>query len=794
MNVPYSWLKELVSDVPNALTTADLLTGIGLSVERVYDLPAPPRGVVVARVEAVSEIGDSEHLLKASVSDGKQQYSVVTGAPNTETGMLTALAKPGTTLPATGLTVERREMAGVLSEGVLCSPRELGLYDYGGGLLVFGDDVEPGLELAEVWPAETVIELELTPNRADAFSLLGVARDLAAKLGTPFKHPALAEKLDLGDRSVSNGLKVISEDEACPRFTLRLIEGVSVKPSPIWLQRRLAALGLRPRNNLVDVTNFVTFELGQPSHTYDRDCLQDGTIVVRRAQQGERMTALNEEVLEFTEDDLLITTPIPPNPPYEGGNKRGDLDSKPVGLAGVIGGLDDSVSKTTRAVALEVAWFEPVTVRKAAKRHSLSTDASYRFERGVDPNLQPLANARVAQLLVQVSGGKLHPGLTELGDDRALRHIPFRPSRVEFLMALKVPIPEQKRYLEALGCEVEVRAEDDWLITAPSWRFDLAIEEDIIEEVARLHGYDDIPSTLPAMYFIPKDTDSTHRSFKSALAGMGFQETINYVFSSDEELKRAAAPEASVRLQSPPNVERSVLRTALYPGLLNAAQLNHTVADLALFEIGRVFRDQETERLGLLVRGKWLGGVWREDKPLDFFLFKGLCEKLAETVGAELKLEPKAFSHLHPGVSAEVFWNGEARGWLGLLHPRIAAAYDLPETYLAELDMPLAGAAMNFSDYERQPFAERDLAVIAPEDVTYAALEDLVQRAAGERLESIAPFDVYTGKPIPEGKRSIALRLHFRHPERALRDDEVDAYMANVISAVSSTGYDIRDR
>ena len=419
MNVPLSWLEEFLPELPDTLaelggerleTLVDLLNGIGLAVERTFELPASPKGVVVARIESVSKVENSDHLLHAEVNDGTKRYSIVTGAPNTEVGLLTALAKPGTALPGAGFTVSVREMAGVQSEGVLCSPRELGLYDYGGGLIVFGEDAPVGTELFELWPAETVLELELTPNRADAFSLLGVARDLAAKLNLTLEHPApaLNDSSSQGDPSKDDGLRVEVRDEAaCPRFTLRLIEGVSVEPSPVWLQRRLASLGLRPRNNVVDVTNYVTFELGQPSHAYDRADLKDGTIVVRRAQAGETLTALNEMTLEFSADDLLITTPD--------GN-----GTQPIGVAGVMGGLHHSVKSSTQNVALEVAHFDPVTIRKTAKRLGLSTDAHYRFERGVDPNLPLLASARAAHLIAELGGGTLHPGLTEVGGRRSL--------------------------------------------------------------------------------------------------------------------------------------------------------------------------------------------------------------------------------------------------------------------------------------------------------------------------------------------------------------------------------------
>ena len=802
MNVPLSWLLTFFGTetgqngllqkldelaVPGldpeaarlgALT--QLLDGLGLSVERTFETPPVPEGVVVADIVSVTKVEGSDHLLLTQVDTGSGEAQVVTGAPNTRIGLRTALARPGATLPAVGLEVTAREVAGVRSEGVLCSPRELGVYDYGGGLIALGDDAPVGTALYELWPAETVVELELTPNRADAFSLLGVARDLAAKLELPFVHPAAG--LSLGDLDEDDGLSIaVNDPVGCPRLVLRRIDGLSVKPSPVWLQRRLAALGLRPRNNLVDVTNYVTFELGQPSHAYDLVDLRGGELVVRRARTGETLTALNEAKLSFSPADLLIATPT-----AEG-------DTKPIGVAGVIGGLDHSVKPDTRSVALEVAHFDPVTVRKTAKRLGLSTDAHTRFERGVDPNLPPLAAARAASLLAELGGGTLHPGVSEVGGDLARQKVSFRPSRVAFLTTLEVPLEQQKKYLGALGCHVDPIARDEWQVTPPSWRFDLELEADLVEEVARLYGYEHIGTSVPTLAFIPTGHDTTHRSLRNLLVGFGLQETMTYTFSSDDELLRSRAPTANVRLANPPSLERSVLRTALYPGLLNAAQTNRG-EPLALFEVGQVFEAAEEERLALLMRGAWSGGGWLPEQPVDFYVFKGVLEKFAATLGAELRLEPDAAPALHPGVSAAVFWDGVQIGFAGRLHPAVAADYELGETYLAELTLPLTGRTVNFHEFSRQPFAERDLAVIVPKTVLYAELSALVKAAAGELLSSLEPFDVYEGNPVPENKRSVALRLRFRDPLRALDNDEVDAHMEDVITALAQEGYDIRDR
>jgi phenylalanyl-tRNA synthetase beta chain len=467
--------------------------------------------------------------------------------------------------------------------------------------------------------------------------------------------------------------------------------------------------------------------------------------------------------------------------------------SQPIGVAGVIGGLHHSVKATTTSVALEVAHFDPVTIRKTAKRLGLVTDARTRFERGVDPNLPPLAAARAAQLMAEVGGGRVHAGRTEFGGDRPLKQVAFRPARVPFLTALEVPEEVQRRFLEGLGCRVAAKGER-WEVTVPSWRFDLGIEDDLVEEIARLYGYEHIPQTVPVMDFIPSGADVTHRGLRTLLASMGFQEVVAYSFTSPHDLARAGAPEASVRLAHPPSLERSVLRTALYPGLLAAAQGSRGER-LALFEVGRVFLDSEREHLALLLRGPWAELPWSNTALSgDFYTFKGLLERLAETLGATLSLQPSPHPALHPGVSASAFWNGREVGFVGQLHPEVAAQFELEATFVAELTLPLESEEDAFRDFSRQPFAERDLAIIAPAEVTYARLAALAREAAGEWLESVVPFDVYAGPPIPEGGRSVALRLRFRHPTRALEGDEVDSYMARLIAALAREGYSIRDR
>jgi phenylalanyl-tRNA synthetase beta chain len=779
MRVPVSWLRELLAELPDDAAIADLLAGLGLGVERIESTAAAPTGVVVARIEALEPLPESEHLQLARIFDGVGERFVVCGASNARAGMLSAYAPPGVTLPGMHEPLAERVVAGAPSQGMLCSPRELGLYDHALGLIEFANDVAPGDALAVRWPAETVIELELTPNRADAFSLLGVARDLAAKLHLSLKHPAAGLEAAYGDPAVDDGLQVrLADPERSPRLVLRRIDGLRVGPSPVWLQRRLAHLGMRPRNVVVDVTNLVTFELGQPSHAYDLRALPTGMLEVRRAQAEEALVTLADERLLLDTDDLVIATSSPSGA------------SHAIGLAGVIGGRDDSVRDDTTSVAIEVASFQPAGIRRTARRHKLVTDARIRFERGVDPAITRLASARVTNLLAALAGGVPHPGVSITGEEPLSPvAIDYRPSQVEFLMALTIPPAEQSAALERLGCQVVELAPDAWSVTPPSWRMDMALEVDVIEEVSRLHGYEHIGTSVPDLVFVPPATDPTHRRLRERLVGAGMVEAIGYVFTGDEELARARVPAAHVRLSEPQGVERAVLRTSLLPGMLGMARLNRDAQRLRLFEIGRVFGLQEEERLALMWRGEGAGSGWRSAQPHDPYAAKGQLETLAESFGAELTLRPHPFDDLHPGISAEVLWDAEVVGRFGRVHPEVVAAWGCGELTYAELRLPLTFHPPLLHELPRQPYAERDLAVVLPEAVSYQTLVARCRAAAGERLVELYPFDIYQGPQLEAGEKSVALRFRFRDPARALTDGEVDAEMDAVMASLRASGY-----
>lgn len=778
MRIPLSWLQTFFEeDLPHTDELVHAFLDLGLSPEEVIELPGPPAGVKTARVVSVTPL--TEQLTDVVVTHGDTEYRVVCGAPNVAAGQVVAHVMPGASLTLGEIGV--RDIQGVTSHGMLASPTELGLYDYSGGLLELPIGTPLGQELAELWPAETVIVLEVTPNRADAFSVLGVARDLAAKLDKNLID-VTPPVTDLPEEEAV----VITINDAHPEngFSARIIDGLQVEPSPIWVQRHLAAVGQRPLNNVVDVTNYVMFELGQPTHAYDLNVLETddegrATIGVRRAESGEQLRLLNDDEIELTADDVVIYT----------GTDLG----RPIGLAGVMGGSDDSIESTTTSVLLEVASFDHVAIRLNGKRHKLLSEARTRFERGVDPALPEAASARVVALLEQIAGGTARPGFTWQRANTDRPTITFDPARVEFLTAVAVPLDAQQGILERLGCTVEV-IDGTWRVTPPTWRYDMNIEEDVVEEVIRLHGYEHIGLSRPDMFFTPAETDPTFFGLRTDLVAMGFQELISYVFTGPKHLAATNAPEAAVELSEPQGVERSVLRTALYPSLIDAAQVNRRESQLALFEIGRVFLgDVEEERLALLLSGERFGNGWSTSIPADFYALKGVLERLAKGLGVTCTVEPSSEPHLHPGVAGTVIWDEKPIGTIGQLHPSIAAEFELPPTWIAEVRMPLAGANLQFTDIVRQPYNERDLAIIVPSTVTFHELASLCVAHGGEKLESVKPFDVFASEErLGAGLKSVAVRLQFRDATRALRDEEVDSFVTNILAALHERGYEIR--
>lgn len=779
MNVPYSWLREFLPDLPEPEALPELLDSLGLAVEEVRRLPAPPKGVVFGRVLTAEQVPGTD-LKKLEVDVGRTVVTLVSGAANARAGIGLAVALPKAVL-ADGSQVAVRTIRGLVSEGMATSPAELGVGAYAGGLLELpADALEPGRELAEVWPEEVVFELELTPNRADAFSVLGVARDLAAKLGQQLVLPPSDVEESPAPRFVT---VEVADPAGCDRYLARYAGELQVGPSPLSAQRRLLAVGLRPINNVVDATNYTLWELGNPLHAFDLESVQGG-IVVRNAEPGEKIVTLDGEERQLIPEDLVIA-------------RKTENGSEPVAIAGVMGAANSEVTPETREVVLEAAHFDPVRVRLTARRLGLSTDASYRFERGVDPNLPPFAAARFLHLLQRWTGCRVGDVVVEVGGDQPRRVLPFRPSYANRLLGTEFGPADQLAALERLGCEVSGEGEPH-TVRPPTWRVDLNIEEDLVEEVGRLLGYEHVPTEPLALIPAPDNLNAEEayrreEELRRAMRGLGGWETIHYTWQSPAFLSLVRAPEPRHFLKNPMDQSKNALRTALYPGLLETLKANAGEPHRFFFELGHVFPGDEETHLAAVLGGPLLEANWQPAYGEGYPAAKGLLEALAARSGAQVEVRPQAHQPLHPGVSGTVYWNEEPRGFIGRLHPEVEAALELGPVHLFELALPLPEAERTFRDLPKFPPARRDLAVVVPENVAHIVVLDLIRRFGGPYLEAAELFDVYRGKPLPEGHKSLAYHLSFRHPERTLTDDEVDREMGRIVTAVLEAGYKIRE-
>lgn len=838
MLVSIEWLKSLLPGlgVSARLDDAEIeavaarLTGAGLEVEGKARLGAGLDGVVVALVRKVEPHPKADKLRLATVFDGTLEQTVVCGAPNVAEGQKVALARLGTTLP-NGMTMERRRIRGVPSEGMLCAEDELGLSNDHEGILVLPADAKEGAPLADALGLrDVVLELGVTPNRPDALSHLGVARELAALLD--LATPVVSARLDERGTPASQLARVRIEDpEGCARYAGRVVTGCTIRPSPRWVQDRLRALGQRPISNIVDATNLVLLELGQPLHAFDLDRLAGAEIRVRRAEPGESIALLDGSKKRLHPSDLVIA----------------DAEA-PVALAGVMGGSTSEVSAgdgegrpSTTRVLLESAWFDPASVRRTARRHGLHTEASHRFERGADPGMVETALDRCAELIAAWSGGTVHPGrvLAE-GMARARRSIPIRPGRASLLLGRPVDTGEIVKTLSRLGLEevpapassgsksgggLELtaggaegsgREETLWFVS-PTWRVDLEIEADLIEEVGRLAGYDAVPMAMPPTTSEPwrgapeRDPEAEARA---CLVGEGHLETISLAFASPQKAELFLPPERSpVVVANPLGEESRWMRPSLLPALLEAARHNQdllpSITDLRLFEIGRTFGwgtstelPEEISQIAVLLRGRRSPRSWASGGELvDPFDLKGVVEALVETFRVEPRYETAEVPYLHPRSATRLVVGLEGLGVMGEVHPDVAARFGLegPPVLVAELSLDTLAAARGREARHRPlpklPPAQRDLSFFIGREVEAVRVLDLVQEVAPPELESVRIFDVYEGRGVPEGMKSLAFELVFRAPDRTLADTDVDAAQAAIVRAVSDRlGGRLRDR
>jgi phenylalanyl-tRNA synthetase beta chain len=789
MRISLQWLRDWVDtgdDVP-ALTHA--LTMAGLEIEGVERAGPPLKGIIVGEVLSVTKHPDADKLNVCRVATGSEELQIVCGAPNVRAGMKAPLATIGAVLP-NGTQIKKAKLRGVESQGMLCSARELELTEDSSGLFELPKELQTGADLvAALGLDDTVLEVNLTPNRGDCMSVAGIAREVAAARGTPLNPPAIAAV----PAQISDTFPVrLEAPQGCPKFVGRVLRGVNGNAaSPFWMQERLRRAGLRPINAVVDVTNYVMLELGQPMHAYDLNRLQ-GAIVVRFARDGEKLQLLDGRTVELTSDVLVIA------------DERG-----PLGMAGVMGGEESGISNATTDVFLEVAFFDPNTIAGRGRRYGLVTDASQRFERGVDPLLQERAIERATELLLVCAGGQAGPTIVHgTAAPRSVQPVRLRHDRIQKVLGAQISPERVADLLSRLGMKLEQSAgAQEWHVTAPSWRFDIGLEEDLIEEVARLYGYDNIPEqTAQIEQVLPQWSERRVRNERAAdlLVDRGYQEAITYSFT-DASWQSILLPETAFALANPISAELGVMRLSLWPGLLHVLRENQRRQQqrVRLFEIGRRYDSTgaETEVVAGVAAGDALPEQWgSETRAVDFFDVKADVEALLALAGERSNVRFVADTHpaLHPGQCARIWRGDRPAGWIGALHPAHAARMDLTyPVFVFEIETETAFAAElpEFREISKYPAIRRDIAVIVDEALAADPLIATVREGGGELLKEVSVLSVYRGPQIQKGKKSIALGLQLQDTSRTLTDQEADAVVARVVERLAKQhGAAIRDK
>ena len=782
MKFSENWLREFVNPPVDRAELCQRLTMAGLEVENVEFLGANLGGVVVAEILACEPHPNADKLRVCKVSVGSgEPLQIVCGAPNARPGLKAPLATIGAILQ-NGVEIKKAALRGVESNGMLCSAKELQIDANASGLMELPADAPVGKSLSEyLGLPDAAIELKLTPNRPDCLGLRGLASDVGALFGVPVNEPK-AEPVASTSAAQREILLEASAD--CPRFCGRMIEGIDAHaPTPFWMAERLRHCGLRPISLLVDVTNYVMLELGQPMHAFDASKLA-GTIAVRHARAGEKLKLLDEREVTLDADFLVVTDA-----------------GKPVSLGGIMGGYDTRITTDTRDVFLEAAHWRPAAIMGRSRKLGMHTDAAHRFERGVDPELPRIAIERATRLILDAAGGSAGP-LTEAlraGDLPQHEPVRLRRDRLKRVLGMAVPDIEVARILTALGMRVESIA-DGWRVTPPSRRFDIEIEEDFIEEVARVHGYEKVPTRTPSGELrlgLRPEAQLAPQRLRAQLAARGYREAICYSFVARELLQRWTLDDGLVALANPLSADLAVMRTALLPGLVEALKhnLNRQQDRVRLFETGLVFRqvgDELTQlpHLAGAACGRAAQESWATDKrELDFFDVKADVESALALAGhrSDVGFRQLASAHLHPGRSAEILLDGKAAGLIGGLHPRLLKALDLDcDIYVFELDLAAlsTGQVPRARALSRFPSLRRDIAVVLPVEVSYAAVEACVRGALGQQLAEVVVFDQYLGANLGSGAKSLAIGLILQDDSRTLTDEDADTSMAQALAAL----------
>ncbi len=797
MKVPYRWLREFAETDAPPEDVAERLTMAGIEVAGLARIVEGLRGVVVGEITGIAPHPAGPPLRVCEVATGTARHTVVCGAPNVRPGVRAAFAPPGAVLPG-GRRIEAAVVRGRVSEGMLCSEVELGVGDEAGTILLLGPDAPLGGDLADYLGLDDVVlEVEVMPNRPDCLSVVGLAREAAALTGGRFRPPEIRVPEE-GPPAAELTAVRIDAPELCSRFTARVLLDVQVGPSPAWLAQRLRAVGLRPINNVVDVTNYVMWELGHPLHAFDYDRLAEHRIVVRLARPGEGLTTLDGQTRSLDPSMLVIADA-----------------NQAVGVAGVMGGANSEVGPATRRVLLESAYFQPGSIRRTARALGLATEASYRFERGADIEGLRAASDRAAQLLAELAGARVARGVVDVYPrPRSPLRLRLRIERVRRVLGAAPPAERVEAILRALGFPTEPR-DGAFDVEVPSFRRDVALEDDLVEEVARVWGYGEIPATLPAgtlsLTRRPRPV-VVQDTVRRVLAGAGYQEAVTLSLIDPAHLAHLGLEPGDPRVvtvRNPLALDRSVLRPTLLFGLLEAVQTNvrRQTADVRLFEIGRVFEGRgagqlprEETRVGIVLTGLRSARAWFAPRArADVFDAKGAVETVVEALGrGEVGVEALAVPYLEEGRGATVVVQGAPVGVLGEIHPALQRAFDLPApVFFAELSLDrleaVPGRPLVHRPLPRFPAVLRDLAVVVPADLPAAEVSRVLQGIANPFLRRVLLFDVYRGEQVGPERKSLAYSLLYQADDRTLTDAEVNAMHAEVAARLrAALGAEVR--
>lgn len=777
MKVSVRWLKQYIDYTISLQELVNGLTMSGLEVEEIIDLGLENKTIVIGQIQTVDSHPNADKLSLCQVTTGKKTYSIVCGASNMKAGDRVVLALPGATLP-TGFKLKKTKIRGVVSEGMMCSSEELGLYKSEEGIMILSDQdpIGEGFDI--------LLDISITPNRPDCLSLIGIAREVRALTGGTVKipKPRFTEKLKASSSYIDISIK---NKEGCPRYCARVLENIKIQPSPLWLQNALLLAGMRPINNIVDATNFVLWEMGHPLHAFDYDLIAGKQIIVRKAQSGEKLPAIDEKEYSLTPEDLVIA----------------DRD-RPIALAGIIGGKNTEVHDKTTTIVLESAYFNPPNIRRSSNRTGLKTEASYHFERGMDPEILPVALNRVTELIYQISDAEVKKGIIDVAAN-SFSQIPtinLRIQKANQILGTDITLNEINTIFQKLDIEVIDSNEEDLIVRPPSYRVDIVREIDCIEEIARIYGYDSIPETYPYISHINRAPVTSEHSFlqllKEMLAARGLQEVINYSFLSRQFQKELGFAEDSfISLSNPLSNDLDTMRVSLLPGLLKTLDTNRSLGHdgVNCFEVGKIFyknnRNEECEKWSVAyVMGGQKLLEWYDNKSWDFYDLKGTAESILSALNiSRYSIERTTDSSLyHPGKSLSFVSCGEILFEGGELHPLITQSLDLKGPifcgqFFPDLIHKHHSVKQQSIKLYRYPANHRDISMIFDNSIAYADIEAVIKKAGGPLLWKTLLVDYYQSPQLGKDKKSLTFHLIYRHPEKTLSDNDVKSSFESII-------------